>query len=54
LCLSTIVTESCPPMFTCVGGSCRQLCFCNGDCPIGQCCSDMSGPPGFTLCRPCP
>jgi hypothetical protein len=53
-CLSTIVTESCPPKFTCVSSACRALCFCNGDCPIGQCCSDTSGPPGFTLCRPCP
>jgi hypothetical protein len=53
-CLSTIVTETCPPKFTCVSGACKELCFCNGDCPIGQCCSDTSGPPGFTLCRPCP
>jgi hypothetical protein len=53
-CLSTIVTESCPPEFTCVGVECRQLCFCDTDCPTGQCCSDTSGPPGFTLCRPCP
>jgi hypothetical protein len=53
-CLSTIFTESCPPSFTCVNSDCRQLCFCNADCPTGQCCSDTSGPPGFTLCRPCP
>jgi hypothetical protein len=53
-CLFTYVTESCPPQFTCVSGGCRQLCFCDTDCPTGQCCSDTSGPPGFTLCRPCP
>jgi hypothetical protein len=53
-CLSTIFTESCPPQFTCVSGGCRELCFCDADCPAGQCCSDPSGPPGFTLCRPCP
>jgi hypothetical protein len=53
-CLSTIFTESCPPSFTCVNGDCRELCFCSADCPTGQCCSDTSGPPGFTLCRPCP
>jgi hypothetical protein len=53
-CLATFVTESCPPRFTCVAGDCRQLCFCNADCPTGECCSDTSGPPGFALCRPCP
>lgn len=53
-CLSTFVTESCPPEFTCVGVECRQLCFCDTDCPAGQCCSDTTGPQGFTLCRPCP
>jgi hypothetical protein len=53
-CIATIYTESCDPKSTCVDGGCRQLCFCNDDCPTGQCCSDTSGPPGFTLCRPCP
>jgi hypothetical protein len=52
-CLSTIFTESCPQGFTCVGSDCRELCFCDSDCPAGQCCSDTSGPAGFTLCRPC-
>ena len=53
-CTASIFSESCPPKSTCVDGGCRDLCFCNADCPAGQCCSDMSGPPGFTLCRPCP
>jgi hypothetical protein len=53
-CIASIVSESCSPKSTCVDGVCRQLCFCNADCPAGQCCSDTSGPPGFTLCRPCP
>ena len=53
-CSSSIVSESCPPQSTCISGGCRELCFCNTDCPAGQCCSDTSGPPGFTLCRPCP
>jgi hypothetical protein len=52
-CTATIFTESCPSRSTCVDGGCRQLCFCNGDCPAGQCCSDPSGPPGFKLCGPC-
>jgi hypothetical protein len=51
-CTTSIFTESCPPKSTCVDGGCRQLCFCNADCP-GQCCSDNSGPPGFTMCGPC-
>jgi hypothetical protein len=54
LCIASIFTESCAPGSTCVDGGCRQLCFCNADCAPGQCCSDTSGPPGFTLCRPCP
>jgi hypothetical protein len=53
-CSASIVNESCAPRFTCLGGSCRELCFCDADCPAGQCCSDTSGPHGFTLCQPCP
>jgi hypothetical protein len=53
-CTMSFVSESCPPQHTCVSGACRALCFCNGDCPAGQCCSDTSGPHGFTLCGPCP
>jgi hypothetical protein len=53
-CTSTLFTESCAPRSTCVSGACRELCFCDVDCPTGQCCSDTSGPTGFTLCQPCP
>jgi hypothetical protein len=53
-CTMTFVSESCAPKHTCASGVCRALCFCNADCPIGQCCSDASGPPGFTLCAACP
>ncbi len=52
-CTSSIFTESCAPKSTCVDGGCRPLCFCNADCPLGQCCSDRSGPSGFKLCGPC-
>jgi hypothetical protein len=53
-CTMSFVSESCPPKHTCVSGACRALCFCNADCRIGQCCSDTSGPRGFTLCGTCP
>ena len=53
-CSSSVLAESCPPQSTCVSGGCRTLCFCGADCPVGECCSDTSGPAGFTLCRPCP
>jgi hypothetical protein len=53
-CTMSIVSESCAPENTCVSGACRALCVCDADCPIGQCCSDTSGPPGFTLCKDCP
>ncbi len=53
-CSATVFTETCPARSTCVGGTCRALCSCGSDCAAGQCCSDTSGPPGFTLCAPCP
>jgi hypothetical protein len=53
-CLQTIVSETCDAQATCVAGACRTLCFCNADCPTGQCCSDTSGPKGFRLCATCP
>jgi hypothetical protein len=52
-CTASIFTESCPAKSTCVDGGCRQLCFCNADCPVHQCCSDHKGAPGFTLCGSC-
>ena len=53
ICTTSIFTDTCPAKSTCMDGGCRQLCFCNTDCPAGQCCSDTSGPAGFTLCGPC-
>jgi hypothetical protein len=53
-CTMTFVSESCAPKHTCASGVCRAVCFCNADCPSGQCCSDTSGPRGFTLCQTCP
>jgi hypothetical protein len=53
VCIMSIVSEACPPHQTCVGSACKTLCFCDADCPTGQCCSDTSGPRGFTLCGVC-
>ena len=53
-CTVSVLSESCPPRFTCIGNACRALCACDGDCPPTTCCSDTSGPPGFRLCQPCP
>jgi hypothetical protein len=53
-CLATSFTESCPAKSTCASGACRLLCFCDGDCPMSQCCSGSSGAPGFNVCGSCP
>jgi len=53
MCLATALTESCEPGSTCVGGACRALCYCDSDCPVGQCCSGTSGAGGFLLCESC-
>jgi hypothetical protein len=53
-CTTSVFTESCAPQSTCVSGACRALCACDADCPAGDCCSDTSGPAGFTLCQKCP
>jgi hypothetical protein len=53
-CSVSIFTESCPPRSTCVGSTCRALCFCDGDCPTGECCGATGAPSGFRLCGACP
>jgi hypothetical protein len=53
VCLATAFTENCGPGSTCVGGACRSLCYCDSDCPAGQCCSGTSSPGGFLLCESC-
>jgi hypothetical protein len=52
-CLNTLVTESCPPTSTCLGGECRTLCFCDTDCDEGQCCVEPVGNLGFKVCGDC-
>ncbi|MGO9839557.1 MAG: hypothetical protein ACLP1X_35720 [Polyangiaceae bacterium] len=53
MCLATAVTESCGPGSTCAGGTCRSLCYCDSDCPPGQCCSGTSNAGAFLLCESC-
>lgn len=55
-CMSSFVGESCESQWTCVNSTCRKLCYCDADCPSGECCSDESGPGPqgvFKLCEPC-
>jgi hypothetical protein len=54
-CLADMTSSSCMPMSTCAGGSCKKICYCDSDCPVGQCCTQPA--PGsstaFKLCAPC-
>ena len=54
-CLADMMSSTCMPMSTCVSGTCKKICYCDQDCPAGQCCSEPA--PGssttFKLCRPC-
>jgi len=53
-CFSTpMMTESCPPTFTCYWGICQELCLCDEDCSTGRCCGDPIGDKGFKLCADC-
>ena len=52
-CFTSPFTESCPAKTTCDNGTCRTLCFCDTDCPQGECCHDTLGTLGFKLCQPC-
>jgi hypothetical protein len=53
-CSATFLNESCEAQSTCVGNACRKLCYCDSDCPTGQCCNDSFDPQGvFKLCSPC-
>jgi len=54
-CLADMTSSTCMPTSTCVNGSCRKICYCDMDCPSGQCCTEPA--PGssvtFKLCTPC-
>jgi hypothetical protein len=54
-CFMDAMSSTCTPTSTCVDGSCREICYCDSDCPGGQCCTEPA--PGssttFKLCTPC-
>lgn len=52
-CLNIFVVESCGPGHACIDGACQRLCFCDSECPIGQCCSLPLGETGFSFCGAC-
>jgi len=45
-------TDSCAVKLTCFGGTCRRLCYRDGDCMAGSCCNTPL-PSGFMTCAPC-
>jgi hypothetical protein len=52
-CTVTSGSEACAAQTTCSGSMCRRLCFCDSDCAVGDCCTDVAGTSGFHLCAPC-
>ena len=50
---ATAFTGTCAQGSTCVGGACRALCYCDSDCPAGQCCPGTSHAGPFRLCESC-
>ena len=52
-CLNTLVTESCPPTFTCFADHCEKICLCDAHCDPGRCCSQPVEATGFRVCGDC-
>jgi hypothetical protein len=56
-CARTETTDSCAPQLTCVDGTCRRLCWGDGDCANATCCSEPvlleAGASGFRTCGAC-
>jgi hypothetical protein len=52
-CTQVSGSVSCQPGFTCFGGTCQKVCFCNSDCAASTCCSGTAGTTGFGLCGAC-
>lgn len=52
-CTQVSGSVSCQPGYTCYGGTCQKVCFCNADCSSGQCCNGSAGTTGFGLCSAC-
>jgi hypothetical protein len=58
ICVKTATTDPCAVGLSCVAGTCRRLCYLDGDCTTaGTCCNtsiDLSGAPsGFKACTAC-
>jgi hypothetical protein len=57
LCFRGSTTDSCAVQLTCLDGRCRRLCYRDGDCSAGICCShpiEATGSlSGFAVCAPC-
>jgi hypothetical protein len=51
-CFKGSTTDACAPRLTCVGGLCRRLCYRDGDCAAGTCCTSPL-PSGFKTCVAC-
>jgi len=51
-CFKGSTTDACAPRLTCVSGACRRLCYRDGDCPPGNCCTGAL-PSGFMTCAAC-
>jgi hypothetical protein len=45
-------TDACAARLTCVEGTCRRLCYRDGDCGAARCCSQAL-PSGFGVCGAC-
>jgi hypothetical protein len=57
-CVKTPTTDPCAVQLSCVAGTCRRLCYSDGDCKtVGTCCNtsiDLNGAPsGFKACTAC-
>jgi hypothetical protein len=57
-CTRTAVTDECAERLSCLEGSCRRLCYRDGDCTTNRTCCNMAidvdaGASGYRFCAPC-
>lgn len=56
-CTESDLATSCPAGSGCYDNVCKALCFCNADCPSGECCSaaaQSDGSRAIGRCQACP